>query len=75
MLGAQFYEGEGGDGVYGRTRENRGRRKGGLRWTKRRKDEREEKMEMEGNIEIVGIMSRVVGNAGLACCGRAYSEY
>ena len=54
MLGAQFYEGEGGDGVYGRTRENRGRRKGGLRWTKRRKDEREEKMEMEGNIEIVG---------------------
>ena len=37
--------------------ENRGRRKMVLRGTKRRKeyiDEREEKMEMEGNIEIVG---------------------
>ena len=29
---------------------------------------------MEGNIEIVGIMRRVAGNAGLGC-GRAYSEY
>ena len=49
--------------MQGWNRGTRKRRKG--EEEKRIKAEKWEKIEMEGNIEIVGIMRRVVGYAGL----------